>query len=281
MFNFSSRIAAANSEMTDDMLRKVAPSIFATEPWSEVSAAYKFIPTFEILKTLRKEGFVPVKAMQSRSRIEGKGEFTKHMIRLRPVAHLHGFGQVLGQEIPEIVLTNSHDRTSGYQLDAGIFRLACLNGMVVKSSDMGSIKVRHSGKNIIDDVIEGSYQIIEEMPRVIDQVEGFKSIALTAPESLAFANAAIQLRYPTDEAGNDTSPITPERLLAVRRNEDRANTLWSTFNRVQENFIKGGLRGTNKKGGRMTTRAVNSVNEDLRLNKALWQLAESMKQLKS
>ena len=98
---------------------------------------------------------------------------------------------------------------------------------------------------------------------------------------MAFANAALQLRYPNDEAGNDTAPILPEKLLAVRRHEDRENTLWSTFNKVQENFIRGGLRGTNKKGGRMTTREVKSVNEDLRLNKALWQLAESMRQLKA
>ncbi len=269
---------SANSEMTEDQLRKAAPSIFATEPWNQVSAAYKFIPTYQILENLRAEGFVPVKASQSRSRIEGKGEFTKHMIRLRQRSNLFGFKE-LGQEIPEIVLVNSHDRTSGYQLHAGIFRLACLNGMVVKSADMGTISVRHSG-NIIDDVIEGSYEIIKDMPRVIDQVESFKAITLRPEESQAFANAAIQLRYPTDEAGNDTSPILPEKLLRVRRHEDRDNSLWSTFNRVQENFIKGGVTGTNKNGGRMSTRAVNSVNEDLRLNKALWQLAEGMKQIK-
>lgn len=279
MFINRTRTIAANTEMTEEQLRKAAPSIFATEPWEKVSAAYKFIPTFEILKTMKQEGFVPVRAMQSRSRIEGKGEFTKHMIRLRPVTSLVGFAE-LGQEMPEIVLVNSHDRSSGYQLDAGIFRLACLNGMVVKSSDMGSIRVRHSG-NIIDDVIEGSYTIIKDMPRVMDQVEGFKAITLSQPESIAFANAAMQLRYPTDAAGNDTAPIAPEKLLAVRRNEDRENTLWATFNKVQENFIKGGLSGRNKNGGRMSTRAVNSVNEDLRLNKALWQLAESMRQLKA
>ena len=124
MFISRSRVIAANSEMTEEQLRKAAPSIFATEPWNQVSAAYKFIPTFQILETMKKEGFVPVKASQSRSRIEGKGEFTKHMIRLRPLSQLAGFAE-LGQEIPEIVLVNSHDRTSGYQLHAGIFRLAC------------------------------------------------------------------------------------------------------------------------------------------------------------
>lgn len=266
--------ANKNAAMNNDQLRKVAPSIFATEPWSQVSAAYKFIPTFEIVESMRKEGFVPVRAMQSRSRIEGKSEFTKHMIRFRHEGHLVGLD--LNQELPEIVLVNSHDRTSGYQLSAGIFRLACLNGMVVKSSDLGSISVRHSG-NIVDEVIEGSYRIVEEMPRVMGQVDEFKQIALRPEESQAFAAAALQLRYPTDGTGKDTAPIKAEQLLRVRRSQDRDSSLWSTFNKVQENFIKGGLRGQSTTGGRMSTRAINSVNEDLRLNKALWVLAESMK----
>ena len=85
---------------------------------------------------------------------------------------------------------------------------------------------------------------------------------------------------PTDDAGNSTSPITVDRLLTARRREDQKNDLWTVYNRIQENFIKGGMRGYGKTGKRMSTRAINSVSEDIRLNKALWQLAEGMAQLK-
>ena len=55
---------------------------------------------------------------QSKSRIEGKTEFTKHMIRMRHA------GQVSTRpEANEIIVINSHDGASSYQMLAGVFRL--------------------------------------------------------------------------------------------------------------------------------------------------------------
>lgn len=268
----------ALTALSDDQLRYKAPSIFATEPWSEVSSAYRFIPTAAVVQKLREEGFMPVRAEQSKTRIAGKGEFTKHMIRFREAKHLTS--SAVGDEFPEIVLVNSHDRTSGYHLSAGVFRLACLNGMVVQSADYGTINVRHSGK-LMDDVIEGTFRIVEEMPQIMEQVEGFKSVALSQPERSAFARAALELRYPTDESGKETAPITAETLMLPRRWQDANKTdLWTTFNAVQENFMKGGLRGRGTTGKRMSTRAIGSVTEDVKLNKALWKLADEMRRIK-
>jgi hypothetical protein len=258
--------------LSNDALRKAAPSIFADHPWERVSERYAFIPTIQVVDALRAEGFLPVKAMQSRTRIEGKGDFTKHMIRFR---RAQDFEIVKGDELPEIVLVNSHDRSSSYQLSAGIFRLVCSNGMVVKSANYGDIKVQHSG-NIVERVIEGSYSIINDMPRVIEQVETMKSIVLTPHQQDAFAKAALQLRYPADAAGNDKSPIEAEQLLRIRRYNDQSPSLWNTFQRVQENYIKGGLRGVTTTNKRTSTRAIKSVSEDIRLNKALWMLAEAL-----
>mgnify|MGYP001617490074 CR=1 FL=1 len=253
-------------------LHRVAPSIFASAPWERVSERYAFIPTIQVVDALRGEGFMPVKAMQSKTRIGGTGAFTKHLIRFRRQQDL---GVEKGTELPEIVLVNSHDRSSSYQLSAGIFRLVCSNGMVVKSSNFGDIKVQHSG-NIVDRVIEGSYSIINDMPKVLEQVESMKAITLGNHEQFAFAKAALELRCPTDEAGNNRSSVEPDQLLKIRRYDDQTNTLWNTFQRVQENFIKGGLRGTGTTGKRTTTRAIKSVTEDVRLNKALWMLAETL-----
>jgi hypothetical protein len=44
-------------------------------------------------------------------------------------------------------------------------------------------------------------------------------------------------------------------------------------------MIQGGLRGKNANGGRMTTRQVTGVSENVRLNRALWTLAEEMARL--
>lgn len=278
--------------MTNEQLNKVAPSIFATQPWGGVSDKYTFIPTIQIVDEMRKEGFMPVRASQSIVRTDGKQGFAKHMIRFQQIKDIeaswsrpagHHFYARHGEcepEIAEVVLVNSHDRASGFQLDGGIFRLACSNGLMIKSSDLGSISVRHSG-NIRDNVIDGCIRIVEDMPLVMDRVTQMKRIVLDRREQELFAEAALQLRYPADESGTAVAPIEPDKLLRVRRSADDRPDLWSVFNVVQENFIKGGLRGTGSTGKRMSTRPIKSVNEDIRMNKALWLLAEGMKDIKS
>lgn len=281
--------------LTNDELFRKVPSAFATRPWAEVSDSYTFIPTVSIIDTLRTEGFIPVRAEQSKTRIPGKSEFTKHIIRFQRAQDLelmvdaqrrnpgHYFYERNGQvapEVTEIVLTNSHDRTGGFHLDAGLFRLACSNGLIVKTASLDSINVRHTG-NIRDNVIDGCIRIIEDTPKILGQVELMKGIKLDQQEQTVFANAAMQLRYPADDKGNSTSPILTASLLRPRRNADTGTDVFTTMNVVQENFMKGGLRGRGTTGKRTSTRAINSVNEDLRLNKALWMLAEQMAALKS
>jgi hypothetical protein len=39
--------------------------------------------------------------------------------------------------------------------------------------------------------------------------------------------------------------------------------------------MRGGLTGRNERGRRVTTRAVKAVEADLRINRRLWELAES------
>lgn len=279
--------------LSNEELQRKAPSIFATKPWGEVSDKYAFIPTIDVVEKMRAEGFFPVRAEQSRARLEGKGDFTKHMIRFRRAQDMvdlqqanpgHHFYAAHGQqapEIPEIVLVNSHDRTSGYQLEAGLFRFLCSNGLTVKSSDLGAVSVRHAGANTAGLVIDGCCRIVETMPAVLERVDMMKSVTLDAGERQAFAAAALQLRYPDDAAGNSTAPVAPAQLLVPNRSADRSPDLFTTFNTVQEHFMKGGVRGRGTTGQRMHTRAIKSVNEDLRLNKALWTLAEQMAKLKA
>ncbi|MHB8125993.1 MAG: DUF932 domain-containing protein [Desulfitobacteriaceae bacterium] len=69
--------------LTNEQLFRVAPSIFAGEKHESRSEKYTYIPTIQVVDGLRSEGFLPFSVCQSKSRIEGKAEFTKHMIRLR------------------------------------------------------------------------------------------------------------------------------------------------------------------------------------------------------
>ena len=75
--------------------------------------------------------------------------------------------------------------------------------------------------------------------------------------------------------------MTAQGVLQARRWEDRKGDLWTTFNRIQENLVRGGVSGRGATGRRMTTREVAGVNENVKLNRALWSLADGMAQLKS
>lgn len=256
-------------------LQTIAPSIFAAQPWQAMSSKYTFIPTSAIVDKMRSEGFQPFSATQSRTRIPGKGEFTKHMIRFRDVRN----GDVpairtLGTIYPELVLTNSHDGASAYKLDAGLFRLVCLNGLVVCDSSVSQINVRHSGD--AGAVIDATYQVVEQFPKVLESVEQFSALQLTAGEQRAFASAALDIRYDADD-----TPVTPEQILRPRRVADQEPHLWNTLNVVQERLTQGGTPGRNPQTlRRQKVRAVTGISENTRLNKALWTLAEEMRKLK-
>ena len=67
--------------------------------------------------------------------------------------------------------------------------------------------------------------------------------------------------------------------------DDKANDLWTTFNVAQENVIRGGLRGVvldeqGRRVRRVSTRAVNGIDQDIKLNKALSVVSQKMAELK-
>jgi hypothetical protein len=262
-----------------DSIRSIAPSVFADQPHESRSSRYTYIPTSTVVEGLMANDFLPVRATQSSSRIEGKSEFTKHMLRFR---HASAQDVAVGDSVPELVVINSHDGTSAYKLMGGIFRLVCLNGMVVADSMCGSISVRHTG-NVVDDVIEGSFSVMQGVTRALDVSQDWQALRLSAPEQQVFAEAAHELRF-ADSDGKIDTPIQAAQMLRARRNEDRADDLWHTFNRVQENAIRGGLSahaGREHDYRRVTTRPVKGIDQDVRLNRALWTLAEKMAQLKT
>ena len=53
------------------------------------------------------------------------------------------------------------------------------------------------------------------------------------------------------------------------------------FNRTQENLTKGGLSARAANGRRQTTRPVQGIDQSVRLNRALWLLADGLRQLKA
>lgn len=260
------------SPLSNNEIARYAPSVMAEEAHSSRGEKYAFIPTINVVEGMRNEGFLPFEVRQTRVRDQSRKEFTKHMVRFRQASQI-AVNRV-GEEVPEIVLINSHDGTSSYQLMAGFFRMVCSNGLIAGTMQ-NDIRVRHTG-NVVGDVIEGATRVLEDIQLANGSIDEFKSITLNRDEQVAYASAALALRY--DEGA---APIRAESLLQARRWEDRKDDLWTTFNRVQESVIRGGVSGRSASGRRMSTREVAGVNENVRLNRALWTLTQQMADLKN
>ena len=112
-----------------------------------------------------------------------------------------------------------------------------------------------------------------------------KSIQLQPDEQRAFATAALALRFGPQTVeqggGHVPAPVTAEQLIEARRPEDQGRSLWTSFQRVQENAIRGGLAARSPQGRHTRTREVNGIDRNLSLNRALWVLAEEMRKIKT
>lgn len=269
---FASRspVLRADHPLSDDQIRTVAPSIFAEDKHASRSDRYAYIPTGAVLSELRKEGFQPFMVCQTRVRDEGKREHTKHMVRLRHA------DQINGAEANEIILLNSHDGTSSYQMLAGMFRFVCKNGLVCGDT-VADLRIPHKG-DVVGQVIEGAYDVLDGFDLVRERRDEMRAITLDRREAEVFAHAALSLKYDDPAA---PAPITESQLLMPRRRDDDRPDLWSAFNRVQENLTQGGLAGRNANGHRQRTRPIQGIDQNVKVNRALWLLAEGMKQLKA
>ena len=173
-------------------------------------------------------------------------------------------------------VTRRANSQPGDQMLAGMLRFVCQNGLVCGDT-VADVRVPHKG-DVAAQVIEGAYTVLQGFGQAQESREAMQGVALDAVESEVFARAALALKYDDTEKA---APVTESQILMPRRHDDDRRDLWSVFNRTQENLIKGGLTGRSANGRRQSTRPVQGIDQNLRLNRALWLLADGMRQLKA
>ncbi|BHH83443.1 DUF932 domain-containing protein [Desulforhopalus sp. 52FAK] len=259
------------SILSNDDIIEMAPAAGAWEPMEGVSSRYSFVPTVKAIDLLRDVGWQPIFATQSGVRKRARNGYQKHLIR---------FAQpdlIMRDERIDLLLYNSHDRGCSFKLMAGIWRFVCGNGLVV-GDEYANFSHKHIGFNP-DDFMQSAVQIAGSAGDIAGQMDELKQIELIPEAQSIFAKSAHRLVY--DE--RDEAPVQPDDLLKTRRYEDEGPNVWNTYNRIQENIIDGGLRGskvgTNGRRRRVTTRPVKALDKNLKLNQALWVLTQEMEKL--
>jgi hypothetical protein len=184
-----------------------------------------------------------------------------HLVRVQMTRPYVLNGETL---YPELVIKNSYDGSSALEVHMGIFRLVCSNGLVVKTKDLGSIKVRHTGTpfQIVQDMIKG---MVSQLPKYIKVQEQLQLTELSGIQIQEFARRAAAIRF-----NGIAEDAEFESLIETVRPEDAGNSLWQVFNVVQEKLMTGGVKLS---GMKRVSRSIKAASEDLRINTELFELA--------
>jgi hypothetical protein len=260
------------------------PSIVSNskETWGKTTSKYEFIPTTRIIDILADNRWFPVSAAESRIVNPKRHGYQEHMLRFRQegVPSIHS----LHEAYAEIVVQNSHDGSRAFRIMGGVFVQICGNGLVVSEGLVQSFRIKHIGftKKRVEEAID---VILAATPRIGNQIEHFNNIRLTENERIAYAESALWTKY--DEYFLKTHHIDAGSLFTDVRPEEKEPTLWNTFNIVQEKVISGGIRihGYDENGEvdlsrHRKSKQITSIQENIRLNRALWNLTEHTAELK-
>ena len=242
-------------------LAQACPAIFATAPAEKVSAAYTFVPTHEVLRTLESHGWGITSAKQQKA-FKSDPSTGKHMVSMRHRDH-SPVARELGALQFQVNLVNSHDWSSRLNLSLGMFRLVCTNGLIASVGDYVSYNVRHD--NIREDVETVLARINSGSQRMLSVVQSWAEIKV---DPLEFGRKAAKIRFETLE-GTDLD-VAARNMVEVRRATDAENTLWNVYNRAQEAGMRGGFRVRQR-----AARQISNIRNEYQFNENLWQLAEN------
>jgi len=278
--------------LNDDEIKYLCPVAFKRRMVkSEIaklglSKHYSFVPTTKVIDDLRSMGWECVDAKQVKARKRSTNGYQKHMLtfehpdykvdQVKEVEIADGVTETViepATEYPQLLLTNSHDGGNAFTLSAGIFRLVCSNGLVIKSEDYGDSRLVHKGYSF-DAVQKLVTDFMAEIDTALTKVTAMKRTQLTDHQIMQFAKQAALLRFKAASYNEDNiaDVVDIDEILEVTRPEDAGNGLYEVYNRVQESLINGNYHyklGTKHRKGR----TIKSFKQNIDVNKKLSEIA--------
>ena len=233
-----------------------------------VSDRYNVIQPSAVGEAMANNGMALSTLSTGKAKHADKADFQRTLARYR------------GPEIaPGIFLDIIHDsKKLGRGVDRlmlGIYRMICTNGLFV-GTNFFVHEIRHSG-NTLDVLNQGILQALDHTKRLTEVITAMQGKELSKEQAVQFAEQAARLLVPKDAIQ------VAHRLLKPLRQEDDYRDLWTTFNVVQENAMRGRqitytletVEGNGlKKVRAMNTRAIKAnTGKDAEFNQGLFDIA--------
>lgn len=236
----------------------------ATQSPTKVTDKYMFLDTRKVIEDMADLGYELYDARFPKARTTD-GRYGIHELDFRRPQDM----TKSTNEAPRVLFFNSYDGSKKAQLLAGLIRFACSNGLVIGEM-IQTLKFLHLG-DYADDLLKQVKAMAETHKQVFDRIDRFREIKLDDGIYLQMAEEAVALRFRDEE----TRPlVNPNDLLQIRRVEDRPRDLWTRWNVLQENLLKGGVPIVNQKGQSRLSSPVGNIEHSNELNRQLWDLAE-------
>ena len=256
----------------------VTNPVNATRPSDSVSSRYEFISTSEAVNhVLTSEG--DWKVTSTWSRRPRKSDPTKAMHAVTLTSDTLSFIDPRHDSRPvklRCIISNSHDGTSGLNMFLGLFSFVCSNGLVVGRTEGGAIAARHiisknSGSKL--DIIRNSFNgILEGFKSLPETVAEMARTNLSEEERFSFARDCVALRYGADDPKVSDESYLDRLLLPCRESDEKSeNSVWTTYNIVQEKLTKGWSPSVCRK-----QRGLVNMSRNIGLNMGLWNKATSL-----
>jgi len=252
--------------LSQDEIKRSAPSVFTKTAFDSLSSKYTHIPTSRVIEDMAKLNFfvTECKEIKARKRVG----FQKHLLIFRnPDLVINGEdGDVV---YPTILISNSHDGTSSFVFQSGIFRCICSNGLVISTQDFDKLKIRHMNYTF-EELQDKIKFMVEQLPLTVESMNKMKSTQLNEDQARDLAKRSLTARF--DESEVDALNIDLDALLEPIRPEDRSNDLFTVFNRIQEKILGGDfnyMSGTKIR----KARKVKNFQQDIKINAHLYAVA--------
>jgi hypothetical protein len=257
-----------------------APAVYTLGHAETLSARYGEVSTARAIEILDGHGWKPTQAAQKRARsVAGRG-YAEHLIAFGMPGGFDGPPSV--NERPEVILYNSHDGSSSLRLFVGFYRFICSNGIV--AGEGFEARIRHSVGTVAGfETMLG--ETVERIPAMLEAVNRLRAVSLTPAGIREAGERAARLRWEAEPArgefGQHTAtgayytPETVHGLIQPRRWGDEGTDAWTVLNRIQEGVIRGrvlirSVTEAKPYGADRKAKAVSSVSETVRLNRAVW-----------
>ena len=252
--------------LNESQIKSKAPSVYTKQGFEDLSNKYTHIPTSRVVEDMESLGWfvTDVKEIKARKRVG----YQKHLLVFRnPDLVINGID---GDTVhPQILISNSHDGTSSFIFQSGLFRMICSNGLVVSTQDFDKMKIRHINYTF-EELQEKIRYMVDNLPLIIDSMNEMKSTMLGQEQTVELAKRALTTRF--DEEDIDDLDINIDELLRPTRKEDEGNGLWEVFNRIQEKILNGDfqyMKGTKLR----KARKVKNFQQDIKINSRLFEIA--------